>query len=337
MSLRGDSIPRSKAAAYVQLPELDGHSRKVYALASIVMALCWPQGPTTAASASGTHYRTHHNPGLRFFSKLLMCLLALYCLSGAGAYGTAWTLGLDFVSCLGPYNTAPLGQHGLRQDGALLGHQDRPHRQQRLIAGDAVNIAYSHDAKYVVVGNLDCITLIDTRKARVVRRVVNPFESYEMQFSRTGFLFVAAGHAAGFGTFEIMRIVTEKKGNPNLESAHKEVVYAWTSTRQEDSLVSIWDLEELYCVKTFVVTTSSIRSVRFSHDGKYIAIGMDDPNLVVMDVESGEKAVKLQLQNNVQYLSWHPNKNVLAYVGDKASSDKNSNRDGVIKMIEMKD
>lgn len=54
------------------------------------------------------------------------------------------------------------------------------------LPADAVNIAYSHDAKYVVVGNLnmDCITLIDTRKARVVRRVVNPFESYEMQFSK---------------------------------------------------------------------------------------------------------------------------------------------------------
>lgn len=96
------------------------------------------------------------------------------------------------------------------------------------LPADAVNIAYSHDAKYVVVGNLnmDCITLIDTRKARVVRRVVNPFESYEMQFSKSGFLFVAAGHAAGFGTFEIMRVVAEKKGNPNLESAHK-VRAAW--------------------------------------------------------------------------------------------------------------
>jgi tricorn protease-like protein len=82
---------------------------------------------------------------------------------------------------------------------------------------------------------------------------------------------------------------------------------------------------------------SSIRSVRFSHDGKYIAIAMEDPTLVVVDVESGEKAVNLQLQNTLQYLGWHPSRNLLAYVGDKASSDKNSNRDGVIKMIEMKE
>lgn len=33
MALRGESAPCGKPAAYVQLPELDGHSRKVYALA----------------------------------------------------------------------------------------------------------------------------------------------------------------------------------------------------------------------------------------------------------------------------------------------------------------
>lgn len=30
-----------------------------------------------------------------------------------------------------------------------------------------------------------------------------------------------AGHPAGYGTFEIMRIEDEKKGTPNLETVHK--------------------------------------------------------------------------------------------------------------------
>ena len=120
----------------------------------------------------------------------------------------------------------PTVPHGLASTGADKTVRFWDTKTGRMVASvslpsDAVNIAYRRDAKYVVVGNLDCITLIDSRKARVVRRVVNPFESYEMQFSKTGFLFVAAGHAAGFGTFEIMRVVAEKKGNPNLESAHK--------------------------------------------------------------------------------------------------------------------
>lgn len=44
------------------------------------------------------------------------------------------------------------------------------------LQNEALSIVYSHDAKYIVVSNHDCVTLIDTRKNRVVRRVVNPYE-----------------------------------------------------------------------------------------------------------------------------------------------------------------
>ncbi|KAG1708250.1 hypothetical protein DVH05_024933 [Phytophthora capsici] len=326
MALRGESMTRGKATAYVQLPELDGHSRKVYALGFNCDGSMLASGSNDRSIRIWDPSTDRELMNLRGHSDSILSL--------------AWD---------------PTTPHRFASTGADKTVRFWDTKTGRIVnsvslPSDAVNVAYSHDAKYVVVGNLDGITLIDTRRARVVRRVVNPFESFEMQFSKTGFLFVAAGHAAGFGTFEIMRIVTEKKSNPNLESAHKVMAHAGSCFCLDfhpsgrflalgglDSLVSIWDLEELYCVKTFVVTTASIRLVRFSHDGKYIAIGMDEPNLVVVNVETGEKVVNLQLQNNLQNLSWHPSKNVLAYVGDKASSDKNSNRDGVIKMIEMKD
>ncbi|KAF4042110.1 Anaphase-promoting complex subunit 4 WD40 domain [Phytophthora infestans] len=326
MALRSESIARGKATAFVQLPELDGHSRKVYALGFNCDGSMLASGSNDRSIRIWDPFTERELMELRGHSDSILSL--------------AWD------------PTTPNRLASTGSDKTVRFWDTRTGRIVNSVSlpSDAANIAYSHDAKYVVVGSLDCITLIDTRKARVVRRVVNPFQSYEMQFSKTGYLFVAAGHAAGFGTFEIMRVVAEKKGNPNLESAHKVMAHAGSCVCLDlhpsgrflalgglDSLVSIWDLEELYCVKTFVVTTSSIRSVRFSHDGKYIAISMDDPNLIVVDVESGEKVVKLQLQNNVQYLSWHPTKNVLAYVGDKASSDKNSNRDGVIKLIEMKE
>ncbi|GMF49270.1 unnamed protein product [Phytophthora fragariaefolia] len=285
MALRGESAARGKAA-YVQLPELDGHSRKVYALGF---------NCDGSMLASGSNDRS-----IRIWDPVTRELMDL-----RGHSDSILSLAWDPTT---PHRLASTGSDKTvrfwdAKTGRIVNSVSLP--------SDAVNIAYSHDAKYVVAGNLDCITLIDTRKARVVRRVVNPFESYEMQFSKTGFLFVAAGHAAGFGTFEIMRVVAEKKGNPNLESAHK--------------------------VRLARMQYHAIGFVRFSYDGKYIAIGMDDPNLIVVDVESGEKVVNLQLQSNLQYLSWHPSKNLLAYVGDKASNDKNSNRDGVIKMIEMKE
>ncbi|KAE9043617.1 hypothetical protein PR003_g3401 [Phytophthora rubi] len=326
MALRSESAARGKSGAYVQLPELDGHSRKVYALGFNCDGSMLASGSNDRSIRIWDPVTGRELMDLRGHSDSILSL--------------AW---------------GPTTPHRLASTGSDKTVRFWDAKTGRIVnsvslPSDAVNIAYSHDAKYVGVNNLDCITLIDTRKARVVRRVVNPFEAFEMQFSKSGFLFVAAGHAAGFGTFEIMRIVAEKKGNPNLESAHKAMAHAGSCLCLDfhpsgrylalgglDSLVSVWDLEELYCVKTFVVTTSSIRSVRFSYDGKYIAIGMDDPSLIVVDVESSEKVVDLQLQNNLQYLCWHPRKNLLAYVGDKSSNDKNSNRDGVIKMIEMKE
>lgn len=61
------------------------------------------------------------------------------------------------------------------------------------LQNEALNIVYSHDGKYIVVSNPECITLIDTRKNRVLRKVVSPCEMNEVQFSRSGFLFVATG------------------------------------------------------------------------------------------------------------------------------------------------
>lgn len=65
------------------------------------------------------------------------------------------------------------------------------------LQSEALNIVYSADGKFIAVSNLDCVTLIDTRKMRP-RRVVNPFEVNEMQFSKSGFLFVAAGASSFF-------------------------------------------------------------------------------------------------------------------------------------------
>ncbi|CCI39644.1 unnamed protein product [Albugo candida] len=307
-----------------QLPELYGHSRKVYALEYNADGSMLASGSSdktvrvwTNLSEKGViEFRGHTDPIL----SLAWDPTSLYRVSSTSSDKTVrvWDVKAGKIA------------------------------QTVTLQNEAMNIVYSHDGKYIAVSNLDCVTLIETKKYRVVQRVVNPYEVNEIQFSRTGHFYVAAGHPTGHGMFEIMRVSCDGKGKPFLENLHKVTAHAGScfcldfhpsgkvvALGSVDSLVSLWDLQELYCVRTFTVTSSSIRTVRFNHDGSYLAIGTEDSNIIVVLTETSEIACSVQLQNLLQYLCWHPKQNIFSYVGDKASDEKNANRDGVIKSIKI--
>ncbi|DBA03436.1 TPA: hypothetical protein N0F65_002844 [Lagenidium giganteum] len=316
------------AVPFTQLPEIYGHSRRVYALEF---------NSNGSLLASGSNDKT----------------IRIWKMSSDPEKDAQELRGhTDAIHSLvwDPTSPTRLASTGADKTVRIWDTKTGKIAHSISLQSEALNIVYSHDGKYIAVSNLDAVTLIDARKHRLIRKFANPYEANEVQFSQTGFLFVAAGHPTGYGMLDIMRIVAEKKGAANLESVHKVTAHAgscfcidfhpngrYVALGSIDSLVSLWDLEELYCVRTFAVTTSSIRIVRFNHDGQFLAIGMEDNNVVVVHTETGEVALTLQLQNPLQYLCWHPSKNVLAYVGDKPMSEKNANRDGTIKLVQLKE
>lgn len=44
------------------------------------------------------------------------------------------------------------------------------------MSAENYNISYSHDGNYIAASNQECISLVDTRKCRVIHKVVNPYE-----------------------------------------------------------------------------------------------------------------------------------------------------------------
>ncbi|OQR86314.1 hypothetical protein ACHHYP_10676 [Achlya hypogyna] len=218
-------------------------------------------------------------------------------------------------------------------------------------SSEIMNLAYSADGKYIAAGHNDTtIYLIDTRKNKMVRRIVNLFDVNELQFSKSGFLFVAAGHPSGYGTFEVMKVVHEDKAAaPTLENVHKVIAHSGSCFAMDldptgrrlalggaDSLVSIWDLDEVFCEHTFIGSQSLIRAVSFSHDGMFLAAGSEDPCIPILHVPSGQVAFNIGMTDSPQQIAWHPSKPVLAYVGDKGSLDKNKERLGAIKLVALK-
>ncbi|KAK9479820.1 WD40-repeat-containing domain protein [Lipomyces japonicus] len=100
-----------------------------------------------------------------------------------------------------------------------------------------------------------------------------------------------------------------------------------------DSLVSIWQLHDLSCLRTITFASASsfpVRALSFSFDGAFLAVVFipDRPtpassnngsnNIYVASVESGNQVHAFPLRSAVTDLQWHPSKYWLAYAGDPA-------------------
>jgi len=58
-----------------------------------------------------------------------------------------------------------------------------------------------------------------------------------------------------------------------------------------DAVVSLWDLEELACVRTFTSLDWPVRAISFSGDGVLLASASEDLTIDISHVETGEKVV----------------------------------------------
>ena len=86
-----------------------------------------------------------------------------------------------------------------------------------------------------------------------------------------------------------------------------------------DALVSIWDVHELTCLRTFTRSDSQIRALAFSPDSSILAYASSDRMVFLDSVETGEvvQSIDSSFVDAVNDLAWHPKLNILAYCGDE--------------------
>lgn len=120
--------------------------------------------------------------------------------------------------------------------------------------GENINICWSPDGSTVAVGNKeDGISFIDARTFKIERTLKQDVEINEIGWNNSGDLFVMT---TGNGTIKMLQY-------PSLEDFH--VLHAHTANCYclefdprgkylaaggADALVSLWDIEELVCVRT---------------------------------------------------------------------------------------
>ncbi|BGP56103.1 hypothetical protein JCM8202v2_003714 [Rhodotorula sphaerocarpa] len=188
--------------------------------------------------------------------------------------------------------------------------------------GENLNLAWSSDGRTIVVGNRnDKMVWVDVEAQTITKQI-------DMGKEQTNeFLF---GHNDAFlitGVEGQVRITSFPSHEPihSFDVGLMPVTVLDSDPRGRffvagcnDTLVSLWETESWTCVATSGVHDDPVRMVRFSQDGNYVASCAADGQVIISAVPSLEKIASFAVPGgNSETLTWHPTRNVLAYVGQE--------------------
>ncbi|KAJ5073884.1 tho complex subunit 3 tho3 [Anaeramoeba ignava] len=186
--------------------------------------------------------------------------------------------------------------------------------------GENINITWSPDGKSIAVGNKsDVISFINVEMQKITKNTRFPFEVNEISWDKSGqYFFITTGR----GTVEIFRwpslekVMVLQAHTSNCFCIDFDPTQQYFAVGSADSLVSLWDLNELICLRTIPRLKWPVRAVSFSYDGKLIASGSEDKFIDISWVENGEFVTSIPLEGGMNSIAWHPNKYILAYAGE---------------------
>ncbi|CAI5946753.1 unnamed protein product [Closterium sp. NIES-65] len=193
-------------------------------------------------------------------------------------------------------------------------------QQSVTLKGENINVTYKPDGTHIAVGNsADELTILDVRKLKPIHKRKFTYELNEFAWDRTGSIFLVT---TGTGAVEVL-------GYPSLQTldtlhAHTAGVYSlaidplgrYFAAGSADALVSLWDMQHMLCVRTFTRLEWPVRTVSFSHDGRYLASASEDLFVDIAEVETGRSVHQIPSWAAMNSVEWNPKHLLLAYASD---------------------
>ncbi|GIL45328.1 hypothetical protein Vafri_2592 [Volvox africanus] len=95
--------------------------------------------------------------------------------------------------------------------------------------------------------------------------------------------------------------------------------YKFLASGGSDALVSLWDMDEVICLRTYSRPDQSVRTLSFSHDNSWLAYCSEDGygTIDVVSTQTGDVASTLYLKSYCETIAWCPTAPVLAFAGDE--------------------
>jgi len=197
--------------------------------------------------------------------------------------------------------------------------------------GENINIAWSSDGKTLAVGNKeDLVTFIDAQTYKIILEEQFKFEVNEISWNKNSDLFFLTN---GQGcvhvyTYPEMKLQHVLQAHPaNCICIEFDPTGKYFAVGSADALVSLWNVNELACVRTFSFLEWPVRTISFSHDGKLIASASEDLCISIAHVETGAHVAKIPVTSPTFSIAWHPKRYLLAYScddKDKYDRDRDS-------------
>ncbi|KAF2068787.1 hypothetical protein CYY_009889 [Polysphondylium violaceum] len=198
--------------------------------------------------------------------------------------------------------------------------------------GENINLAWYIDGQYMASGTRDDqVSLIDLQIPKIVKNYKYNEEINEISWDKKGELFFMT---TGSGTIEIYKYQSK---TPDLKSiktlyAHPTNIYCmdfdpsgkYFAVGSADSLISLWDYEEMFCIRTFGKIGFPARTISFSFDSQFIAYSSEESFVEIAHVESGQSIFQINCDLGLNCVSWHPTQPLLAMAFDEKETTKDS-------------
>ena len=233
------------------------------------------------------------------------------------------------------------------------------------LSHEYINVAWSPCGGYLAVGSSvgkkegdekDCVTVLDAKTHKATKRFKFAYEVNEFCWAPDSrHLMLTTAH----GTIEVLRAV--EGGPPPVEfdkicscddddipkphadsvwvaRAHTDACYCvdlsvdchgppLLAVGAKDALVSIWDVEEMICLRCVPRHDTPVRCVAFSRYGQFVASSAYDAGIDIADTKTAERVATVEAAHAMNSLAWHPQKPVLAYAIDAKSKPDGRTRD----------
>ncbi|XP_071946995.1 THO complex subunit 3-like [Antedon mediterranea] len=203
--------------------------------------------------------------------------------------------------------------------------------------GENINICWSPDGHTIAVGNKeDLVTFVDARTHKPKAEEQFKYEVNEISWNNTNDLFfLTNGHGnINILSYPELKPLTMLRAHPaNCICIEFDPTGKYFATGSADALVSLWDVAELVCIRTFSRLDWPVRTISFSHNGKLLASASEDLLIDIAEVETGEKVAEVSIEAPSFTIAWHPSRYLLAFAcedKDKYNRDRDA---GTVKLF----